>query len=139
MELTAAEVWTRILEGARAALPEQAYRTWLAPTQAVAISQDLLVVATPNPFAVDWVEDKYAELLTGIGEQLFGRHFTLSVQYQANGRPVAVPPPPLEITPPVPVPAAAHAPAVHAPHAVPITSLSPFFQMYSVTGTGLPP
>jgi chromosomal replication initiator protein len=86
MELTAAEVWARILEGARAALPEQAYRTWLAPTQAVAISQDLLVVSTPNPFAVDWVEDKYAELLGGIGEQLFGRRFAVAVQYHGNGR-----------------------------------------------------
>jgi chromosomal replication initiator protein len=60
------------LRALEAALPEQAFRTWLAPTQAVAISQDLLVVSTPNPFAVDWVEDKYAELLAGLGESLFG-------------------------------------------------------------------
>ncbi|HSU16044.1 chromosomal replication initiator protein DnaA [Longimicrobium sp.] len=114
MEHTAGEVWSRILEAAKAALPEQAYRTWLAPTQAVAISQELLVVSTPNPFAVDWVEDKYAEMLTGIGESLFGRRFTLSVQFQANGKPAAVPPPPLEIAPP-PVPAAApQAPAAPA-------------------------
>ena len=113
MELTAGEVWSGILEDARAALPEQAFRTWLAPTQAVAISQDLLVVATPNPFAVDWVEDKYAELLTGIGEQRFGRRFTLSVQFQANGKPaVAPPPPPSELAPPPVSPIAA--PAVHA-------------------------
>jgi chromosomal replication initiator protein len=80
----------------------------------VAISQDLLVVSTPNPFAVDWVEDKYAEMLTGIGESLFGRRFTLSVQFQANGKPAAAPPPPLEIAPP-PVPAAApQAPAAPA-------------------------
>jgi chromosomal replication initiator protein len=113
MELTAGEVWSRILEGARSALPEQAFRTWLAPTQAVAISQDLLVVTTPNPFAVDWVEDKYAELLTGIGEQLFGRRFSLQVQFQANGKPAAVPPPPLEIAhPPVSVTVAPPAPPV---------------------------
>jgi chromosomal replication initiator protein len=92
MELTAAEVWARILEAARAVLPEQAFRTWLAPTQAVAVSHDLLVVSTPNPFAVDWVEDKYAELLTGIGEQLFHRRFTLSVQFHGNGRPAEAPP-----------------------------------------------
>ncbi|HEX2201979.1 MAG TPA: DnaA N-terminal domain-containing protein, partial [Longimicrobium sp.] len=118
MELTAGEVWSRILDGARRALPEQAFRTWLAPTQAVAISQDLLVVSTPNPFAVDWVEDKYAELLAGIGEQLFGRRFTLSVQFQANGKPAAVPPPPLELAPPSVHPSAPQAqgaPAVHAP------------------------
>ena len=67
MELTAAEVWSRILDEARAALPEQAFRTWLAPTEAIAFSQDTLIVSTPNPFAADWVEDKYAELLTAIG------------------------------------------------------------------------
>jgi chromosomal replication initiator protein len=93
MELSAGEVWSRILDGAQQALPEQAFRTWLQPTQAVAISQDLLVVSTPNPFAVDWVEDKYAELLTGIGEHLFGRRFQLSVQFNGAGRPAHVPPP----------------------------------------------
>ena len=108
MEHTAGEVWTRILDAAKAALPEQAYRTWLAPTEAVAISQELLVVSTPNPFAVEWVEKQYAPMLTGLGESLFGRHFTLSVQFQANGKPAALPPTPLEIAPP-PVPAAAPA------------------------------
>ena len=92
MELTAGEIWSRILESAKTALPEQAYRTWLAPTHAVAISNDLLVVATPNPFAVDWVEDKYAALLTSIGEHLFGRRFTLSVQFQGNGKAPAIMP-----------------------------------------------
>ncbi|HEX5725875.1 MAG TPA: chromosomal replication initiator protein DnaA [Longimicrobiaceae bacterium] len=112
MEHTAGEVWSRILEGARAALPEQAFRTWLAPTRAVAISQDLLVVSTPNPFAVDWVEDKYAELLTAIGEGLFGRRFTLSVQFQGNGKPSPEAASPIPIRPAPPVqPAVAGTPA----------------------------
>jgi chromosomal replication initiator protein len=120
MELTAGEVWSRILKAAEAALPEQAFRTWLAPTQAVAISQDLLVVSTPNPFAVDWVEVRYAELLATLGESLFGRRFTLSVQFQANGKTAALPPPALEIAPP-PVPAAAplHAPSPPTPSSAP--------------------
>jgi chromosomal replication initiator protein len=120
MELTAGEVWSRILKAAEAALPEQAFRTWLAPTQAVAISQDLLVVSTPNPFAVDWVEVRYAELLATLGESLFGRRFTLSVQFQANGKTAALPPPPVEIAPP-PVPAAA---PLHAP-STPTTAPAP--------------
>jgi chromosomal replication initiator protein len=85
MELTATEVWSRILDEARAALPEQAFRTWLAPTEAIAFSQDTLIVTTPNPFAADWVEDKYAELLTAIGERLIGRRFHLSVKPESNG------------------------------------------------------
>ena len=124
MELTAGEVWSRILEGARAALPEQAFRTWLSPTQAVAISQDLLVVATPNPFAVDWVEDKYAELLTGIGEQLFGRRFTLSVQFQANGKhTVVAPPAPVDLSPPPPTVPVADVPTVKNVAAAPASSV----------------
>jgi chromosomal replication initiator protein len=101
MELTAQEIWSRILERAQATLPEQAFRTWLAPTEAVAVSNDLLVVSTPNPFAVDWVEDKYSDLLTGIGEHLFGRRFTISVQFQGNGK--SSPLPPIDLATPVPV------------------------------------
>ncbi|HEX2080654.1 MAG TPA: chromosomal replication initiator protein DnaA [Longimicrobium sp.] len=127
MELTAAEIWSRILESARTALPEQAFRTWLAPTQAVAVSNDLLVVSTPNPFAVDWVEDKYASLLTSIGEHLFGRRFTLSVQFQGNGKTASVPPIDLA-PPPAPAPRLDTAPAVHAgagENARPLPPLNP--------------
>ena len=69
MELSASEVWSQILDEARATLPEQAFRTWLAPTRAVSVAPDSLIVSTPNPFAVQWVEDKYAEMLTRIGER----------------------------------------------------------------------
>jgi chromosomal replication initiator protein len=134
MELTAGEIWSRILESAKTALPEQAFRTWLAPTQAVAISNDLLVVATPNPFAVDWVEDKYAQLLTSIGEHLFGRRFTLSVQYQGNGKAASMPAP-ANLAPPPSVSTASprmEAPAVHtgAPVADPRPVLAPLNPRY---------
>jgi chromosomal replication initiator protein len=127
MELSAGEVWSRILDGAKQALPEQAFRTWLQPTQAVAISQDLLVVSTPNPFAVDWVEDKYAELLTGIGEHLFGRRFQLSVQFNGAGRPASVPPPaaPVSAAPVAAPPARAAAPEAQGPGARPSAPLNP--------------
>jgi chromosomal replication initiator protein len=129
MELTAGEIWSRILESAKTALPEQAFRTWLAPTQAVAVSNDLLVVSTPNPFAVDWVEDKYAGLLTSIGEHLFGRRFTLSVQFQGNGKAASVPPIDLAPSPPPPAPVRIEsAPAVHtggADNTRPLPPLNP--------------
>jgi chromosomal replication initiator protein len=136
MEHTAGEVWTRILESAKSALPEQAFRTWLAPTQAVAISQDLLVVSTPNPFAVNWVEDKYADLLAGIGERLFGRRFTLSVQFQGNGKPAGDPIPPAFTQPPTVVSVAspgraAPAPAAPAAPPAPARIFSPLNPRYT--------
>ncbi|HEX7241831.1 MAG TPA: chromosomal replication initiator protein DnaA [Longimicrobiaceae bacterium] len=117
MELTAAEVWSRILDGARATLPEQAFRTWLAPTEAVAISQDLLVVSAPNRFAADWVEDKYGELLTHLGEQLFDRRFTVSVQVGENGRQTELPFAAPVQAPSPPAPAAAPPVSVAEPRA----------------------
>ena len=35
MTLTATEVWSRILDRARQEIPEQTYRTWLEPTEAL--------------------------------------------------------------------------------------------------------
>ena len=48
MELTASEVWTRIRASAQGVLPEQTYRTWLASTEAVSLSDDMLVVSAPT-------------------------------------------------------------------------------------------
>ncbi len=133
MELTAAEVWSRILDSARTALPEQAFRTWLERTEAVAISQDLLVVSAPNRFAADWVEDKYGELLSAIGEQLFDRRFTLSVQVQGNGSQPEIPPaaPPAPVPAPSPVRAAPIDYAASAPDPRPGPGLSPLNERYT--------
>src|SRR5690606_7105552 len=82
MELTAAEAWSRILERARAQLPEQIYRSWLEQTEPVALSQDQLAIATRNEFAVSWIEKQYGNLLTQAAERLFGRPFTIAVHHQ---------------------------------------------------------
>ncbi len=55
MEWTAEELWARIRDSARETLPEQSYRTWLAPAEPVALAQDHLVVGAPSQFAVEWI------------------------------------------------------------------------------------
>ena len=52
MELTAAELWSRILQVVQAGLPEQAFRTWLAGTKASGLSEVELQVEAPNQFHV---------------------------------------------------------------------------------------
>jgi chromosomal replication initiator protein len=84
MELTAHEAWSKILESARAKLPEQSFRTWLAPTSAVALSSEVLVVAAPSDFAVEWIEDKYGEMLIGLSRALFGSAFTLAFESRSS-------------------------------------------------------
>ena len=82
MELTAAEAWARILERARALLPEQTYKIWLEQTEPVALSQDVLSVAAGSEFAAEWIEDKYGDFLADLAERLFGQRFTISFEHR---------------------------------------------------------
>jgi chromosomal replication initiator protein len=84
MELTATEAWTRIRASAQTVLPEQTYRTWLASTEAVSLSDDMLVVSAPTKFAVEWVEDKYGQLLRDIAEREIGAPLVLRFEHQGG-------------------------------------------------------
>ncbi|MDQ3173945.1 MAG: hypothetical protein M3Q91_09605, partial [Acidobacteriota bacterium] len=65
MSLTPAEAWKRLLDRARTDIPEQTFRTWLEPTDALTISNNILTIGVPDQFAADWNESKHAELLAG--------------------------------------------------------------------------
>jgi chromosomal replication initiator protein len=77
MELTASDLWSRILEAARAGLPEQSYRTWFSGTQAVALGEDSLLVEAPSDFHVEWLEDKYGARLAELAHRIVGRPLRL--------------------------------------------------------------
>jgi chromosomal replication initiator protein len=87
MELTAVEAWARILERARTLLPEQTFRIWLAHTEPLALSQDVLTVAAGSEFAAEWIEDKYGDLLAEVAERVVGQR--LRVQFEHRSRAAA--------------------------------------------------
>jgi chromosomal replication initiator protein len=91
MELTATEVWTSILTAAREVLPEQTFRTWLASTEAVGLVDDTLVVAAPTRFAVEWIEDKYGDLLRDLGGKTLGRPLDLRFEHHGAGERLVFP------------------------------------------------
>jgi chromosomal replication initiator protein len=72
MTLSATEVWTRILDRARHELPEQTFRTWLEPTEPLALEGNTIVIGSPDQFAADWNESKHAELLTSLAPIALG-------------------------------------------------------------------
>jgi chromosomal replication initiator protein len=80
--LTAQEAWTRLLDRARQELPEQTFKTWLEPTEALKIEGDKLVVVTPDRFAAEWNESKHAELLRSLSPVALGQ--PLTVVFQVN-------------------------------------------------------
>ena len=64
MSLTPAEAWKRLLDRARQDIPEQTFRTWLEPTEALSIDANVISIGVPDQFAADWNESKHAELFS---------------------------------------------------------------------------
>ncbi len=98
MELTASELWSRILQSVQTGLPEQAFKTWLAGTAPVALSDRELLVEAPSKFHVEWLEDKYRALLEEAASNLLGRH--LSIAFTAGDSPALPPVPSIELNSP---------------------------------------
>ena len=78
MELTASDLWSRILQVVQTGLPEQAFRTWLAGTKASGLSEVELLVEAPSQFHVEWLEDKYGPLLHDTARKIIGRPLAIS-------------------------------------------------------------
>jgi chromosomal replication initiator protein len=91
VELTAAEVWTRIQETVRDSVPQQAYRTWLSGTSAVGLSANELIVDAPSRFHVEWIEDKYGALLAATAYKVLGRPLSIVVTCTGDQQPIPVP------------------------------------------------
>jgi chromosomal replication initiator protein len=99
MELTASELWSRILDVVQAGLPEQAFRTWLAGTKPSGLSEGELLVEAPSQFHVEWLEDKYGPLLHETAAKIIGRPITIS--FATGDSPPMPPVPTLELSHPV--------------------------------------
>ena len=82
LDLLPAEIWSRLLERARRELPEQTFKTWLEPTEALEIIGDTLVVGAPDRFAADWNESKHAALLGSFGPVALGH--PIKVAFRVN-------------------------------------------------------
>jgi chromosomal replication initiator protein len=91
LELTAAELWSRIQDIVRTSVPEHAFHTWIASAKASASTSDELVLEAQNPFHVEWLEDKFGPLLASAGERVLGRPLHISVTCGAEPAPIRFP------------------------------------------------
>jgi len=84
MQLSAKEVWKRVLDEAYHQLPDKVVRAWLEPTEAVALEDGRLVVAAPDEFAAKWNETNHAGLLARLAEPLVGRPTSVVFRVQED-------------------------------------------------------
>lgn len=103
MEFSASELWSRALLAAKASMPEQSFRTWLSGSIAVGLSEGELIIEAPSAFHVEWVEDKYGDLLREILRNLLGR--PIDIAFRSTGAAYeGSPPPVVEVGPSSPAP-----------------------------------
>ena len=82
MSLTPAETWKRLLDRARQDIPEQTFRTWLEPTEALSIEGNVISIGVPDQFAADWNESKHAELFASYAPIALGH--PIKVVFRVN-------------------------------------------------------
>ena len=58
------EIWEQTLQIVEKHMTKPSFETWLQPTKPVELNEDGLIVEVPNEFARDWVESRYAPLLS---------------------------------------------------------------------------
>ena len=100
MEFTADELWSRVLEVTRDRLQGQTYRTWLASTVAVGVTDSEILVEVPSQFHVEWIGDRYGPLLKDAIQQILGRPLALTFRCADPG--AAPPIPTIEVSPQTP-------------------------------------
>ncbi|MDX2208106.1 MAG: chromosomal replication initiator protein DnaA [Gemmatimonadales bacterium] len=84
MSLSAKELWKRVLQGAKGAIPEPMIQTWLATNEALSFEAGNLIVSTPDDFAKRWNEEKYAGALAQTASDAAGEPVTVTFQVAAE-------------------------------------------------------
>jgi chromosomal replication initiator protein len=110
MELTASDLWLRVLESARSGMPEQSFRTWLSGTRATGLTEDEIFVDTPSTFHTEWVEDKFGAGLAEVASRIVGRPMRLVFSTAPDGATPHVPAVELSPSPPDIMPGVRRAP-----------------------------
>ena len=77
MSLSPTEIWTRLLNRARQELPEQTFRSWLEPTEALEVVGSTIFVGAPDQFAADWNDSKHADMLSSLAPVALGHPMTV--------------------------------------------------------------
>src|SRR2546426_11155005 len=84
MEQSVNEAWKRLLDEARRELPEATVRTWLEPSEPIALDEGRLILGAPDQFAAEWNESKHAGLLARAAERVLGRPTTVVFRVQED-------------------------------------------------------
>ncbi len=70
-------IWEKTLESVSSFLSKPSFETWLKPTKPISFQDKILTVEVPNDFARDWLESRYAPLLTATIKEIMDEEIEL--------------------------------------------------------------
>ena len=79
------QLWEQALEQLQRQLSPPTYETWIKPAQAQALSDNTLVISTPNPFARNWVQKHYLPSIAQVVQDLVGHPLEIQVVVAPGG------------------------------------------------------
>ena len=82
MTLTAAEVWSRLLDRAKTELPAHVVETWLIPLEPALYAGSQLTLTAPDQWSVEWNETKHSALLESYGPICIGEPVKIVLKVQ---------------------------------------------------------
>ncbi|MBB6450598.1 chromosomal replication initiator protein [Geomicrobium halophilum] len=72
-----AELWEQTLNNIKERVSKPSFETWLKATEPLKLENETLMVAAPNEFAKDWLEDRYAEIISTTLHEITGNIYTV--------------------------------------------------------------
>ncbi|NEQ30926.1 MAG: chromosomal replication initiator protein DnaA [Leptolyngbya sp. SIO4C5] len=91
-------LWSQVLERLQQQLSRPTFETWIKPARIQDLSQETLVISTPNPFARNWLQKHYVSTIANVVCEIVGHpvdiQVTVAINEAANPAPVVTTAPP---------------------------------------------
>lgn len=80
-------LWNEILDKLQDQLSGPTFETWIKPTRLKTLAENTLTISTPNPFARNWVQKHYIQVISDVAKELLGQELNVvvTVSEPANG------------------------------------------------------
>lgn len=85
MEIVLEQFWNQVLERLQLQLSRPTFETWIKTATVEQLSEDSLVICTPNPFARNWIQKYYIKTIADVVHDILGRSIDIHVTVRQNG------------------------------------------------------
>ncbi len=91
MEIVLEQFWNQVLERLQLQLSRPTFETWIKTATVEQLSEERLVICTPNPFARNWIQKYYIKAIADVVHDILGHtvdiHITVRQDENGGGTP----------------------------------------------------